>query len=109
MTETKATDVRVAVSAGMWLGDPDIDAMARLCLMLNATSYTRTDSYVLSPSTWSPFNSQNTAVLREVIPAYFMSWCVGRYDDIWPSYVVRRICDHLQQSVSYGLPVVHQV
>jgi hypothetical protein len=52
----------------MWLGDPDIDAMARLCLMLNATAYTRSDSYALAPDTWSPFNSQNTAVRREVRP-----------------------------------------
>lgn len=43
----------------------------------------------------SPFNSQNTAVTRQVLEAYWMCPCVGRMDDIWPSYVVRRVADHL--------------
>eukprot|EP00698_Gefionella_okellyi_P006424 TRINITY_DN15772_c0_g1_i1.p1 TRINITY_DN15772_c0_g1~~TRINITY_DN15772_c0_g1_i1.p1 ORF type:complete len:373 (+),score=34.37 TRINITY_DN15772_c0_g1_i1:96-1214(+) len=107
-TSESTSSATVVVNAGMWFGDPDIDAMARLCMDINATSYTRNSSFVLDKSTWSPFNSQNTAVRREVIPAYFMSWCVGRYDDIWPSYVVRRIADHLGHSVAYGFPLVHQ-
>jgi len=37
-----------------------------------------------------------------------MSWCVGRYDDIWPSYVVRRIADHLHHRVAYGYPLLFQ-
>ena len=34
--------------------------------------------------------------------------CVGRMDDIWPSYVVRRIADHLGDAVAYGFPIVTQ-
>lgn len=37
-----------------------------------------------------------------------MSWCVGRYDDIWPSYVVEAIANHLGQLISFGPPVVYQ-
>jgi len=64
--------------------------------------------FVLQPGTWSPFNSQNTSLLREVIPAYFLSPCIGRYDDIWSSYIVTRIAQHLGDVICYGHPLVRQ-
>jgi hypothetical protein len=46
--------------------------------------------------------------MREVIPAYFLSPCIGRYDDIWPSYVVVRIAQHLGDVIAYGHPLLRQ-
>ena len=46
--------------------------------------------------TWSPFNSQNTALSAKIIPAYPLSPKVGRYDDIWASYVIYRIAGPLR-------------
>lgn len=69
------------------------------------------DHYVdnaLAAGTWAPFNSQNTALWRDVIPAYFLSPDVGRYDDIWASYVVKRIADHLGDLIAFGHPLVRQ-
>lgn len=40
--------------------------------------------------------------------AYSMISGVGRYDDILPSYVVRRIADHLGHCVRYGPPLLLQ-
>ena len=57
---------------------------------------------------WSPFNSQNTSLMREVIPAYFLSPYNGRYDDIWASYVLTRITEHFNHVISFGEPVVRQ-
>ena len=100
---------RVAVNAGLWLDDPDIDAMTRLERPIVVKGlkpgYSR---FVLQPGTWSPFNSQNTALARDVIPAYFLSPCVGRYDDIWPSYLVTRIAQHLGDVIAYGEPLLRQ-
>lgn len=100
---------RVAVNAGLWLDDPDIDAMTRLerpiVVQGLRAGYTR---FALQPGTWSPFNSQNTALCRAVIPAYFLSPCVGRYDDIWPSYLVTRIANHLGDVIAYGEPLLRQ-
>jgi len=100
---------RVAVNAGLWLDDPDIDAMTRLERPIVVKSlragYSR---FALQPGTWSPFNSQNTALCRDVIPAYFLSPCVGRYDDIWPSYLVTRIANHLGDVIAYGEPLLRQ-
>jgi hypothetical protein len=101
---------RVAVNAGLWLDDPDIDAMTRLerPVVVRGMREGAPPRFVLQPGTWSPFNSQNTALLREVIPAYFLSPCIGRYDDIWPSYIVTRIAHHLGDVIAYGHPLLRQ-
>lgn len=104
-------EVYVTVNAGLWLEDPDIDAMTSLYFLGNpirSVAYSRRTNFALAPKTWSPFNSQNTALAREVLPAYFLSPAVGRYDDVFGSYVVRRIADHLGHVVSYGFPLVVQ-
>jgi len=108
--KTQETDRtgRVVVNAGLWLGDPDVDALQRLVYPVDAVRHARDGNVVLGPRTWSPFNSQNTALAREVIPAYFLSPRIGRYDDIWASYVVVRIADHLGHLIAYGKPLVKQ-
>jgi hypothetical protein len=100
----------VAVNAGLWLDDPDIDAMTRLerPIVVRGMRGGAPERFALQPGTWSPFNSQNTALLREVIPAYFVSPCVGRYDDIWPSYLVVRIAEHLGDVIAFGQPLMRQ-
>jgi hypothetical protein len=98
----------VAVNAGLWLGDPDVDAIQRLACPVDAVEYRRAGSFALGPGTWSPFNSQNTALARDVVPAYFLSPCIGRYDDIWASYVVCAIAQHLGHAVAFGRPLVRQ-
>jgi len=103
--------VRPVVSAGFWLGDPDVGGMDRLWHLtkpLEVTAYARKDGFAVGKGVWTPFNSQNTALLREVIPAYFLSPFLVRYDDIWASYVVKRIVDHLGDSIAFGFPLVKQ-
>ena len=107
-TEESERAGRVVVNAGLWLGDPDVDALQRLVYPVDAVRYVRDGNVVLGPGTWSPFNSQNTGLAREVVPAYFLSPRIGRYDDIWASYVVVRIADQLGHLVAYGKPVVRQ-
>jgi hypothetical protein len=107
-SDSQQVEGRVAVNAGLWLGDPDVDALQRLVYPVEATGWSRTSNFALSRGTWSPFNSQNTALARDVVPAYFLSPKIGRFDDIWASYVVRAITDHLGDYVSYGVPLVRQ-
>ena len=101
---------KVVVNAGLWLDAPDIDAITWLAMPVKAVGIT--DEYprgmALEIGTWSPFNSQNTALAREVVPAYFLSPHLGRYDDIWASYIVKRIADHLGDYIHYGYPLVTQ-
>lgn len=104
----KKSDVRIVVNAGLWLNEPDIDALTRLYRPVTAAKYLREDNFALDKGTWSPFNSQNTAILRDIIPAYFLSPHIGRYDDIWASYIICAIADHLGDSIVFGKPIVRQ-
>ncbi len=104
--------IRPVVNAGLWLGDPDIDAMTRLHYMadpIEATEFIYRNRYLVpAKGTWTTFNSQNTALAREVIPAYFLSPKAGRYDDIWAGYIIKKIADHKNDSIRFGKPIVKQ-
>jgi hypothetical protein len=102
--------VKVAVNAGFWLDDPDIDALTRMHRGIQVRGWKQGSrgSFALEPGTWSPFNSQNTALKRDVIPSYFLSPYIGRYDDIWAAYFVDRIAEHFGEVVAFGDPWVRQ-
>lgn len=99
---------QICVNAGLWLGDPDVDAVTRLSQKIVATKYKLNKNFYLNKNTNSPFNSQNTAIIRKSFPAYFLSPFVGRLDDILASYVYRKVSNHLNYHVAYGRPLVTQ-
>ncbi len=108
---SKHRKVKIVVNAGLWLNEPDIDALTRLHFLndpITAKKYTRKTSFALDKNTWSPFNSQNTSIAREAVPAYFLSPYIGRYDDIWAAYVIKKIADHKDHYISFGAPIVKQ-
>ncbi|WP_419177044.1 hypothetical protein [Desulfosediminicola sp.] len=96
------------VLAGLWTGEPDIDAATRLSLAPTVKTYSGPDYFVLGKRMWSPFNSQNTGLLRSVLPAYFLSPSIGRYDDIWASYVALFAIQNISGTVAFGRPVAVQ-
>ena len=100
----------VAVNAGFWLDNPDIDALTRMERQPVVRGYKAhwPGNIALYPGTWSPFNSQNTALMRALLPAYFLSPYIGRYDDIWASYIIARIAEQLGDVISFGDPLVRQ-
>lgn len=100
---------RIVVNAGFWLGEPDVDAVTRLANPIKVIGYKLDKNFTLDVDTWAPFNSQNTALHRDVIPAYFLAPNIGRFDDIWASYIVKKISDHLGDYISFGFPIVKQV
>lgn len=97
---------RIGVVASLWRGDPDIDAVERIAV--NPWVADITESVVLSANTWAPFNSQATTVVGELAPLLFMWPGVGRYDDIWASYLARAVMDVRDWHVAYGEPIVKQ-
>lgn len=107
---TSMVQARAVVNAGLWLDDPDVDAIARLNAPIRATgpSPLYRPRIACDVGTWAPFNSQNTAMTRDLIPAYFLFPCVGRYDDVWASYVMRHLTDTAGDLVTYGSPLVRQ-
>lgn len=100
-------------NAGLWLGDPDVDAATRLTCRLEATG-ARERQIGLQPGTWSPINTQNTSVARRAIPAYYYVRMLedlpgaklDRYGDIWSGYFLTRCAEHLGECITVGLPLV---
>ena len=82
-----ATNAKIGVVAGLWAGDPDIDAMTRIAIRPAAYSWARLvdEGIAVSPAAYAPYNTQNTAFHAELIPLMYVWVGVGRYDDIWSS------------------------
>ena len=108
--------VTLAAHAGLWLGDPDVDAATRLAFPVRAVGTTKRN-IALEPGVWSPINTQNTSVARRAIPAYYYVRMLeplpgaklDRYGDIWSGYFITRCAEHLGESIGVGQPEVdHQ-
>ena len=92
----------VDVQADFWNGDPDIDAICRMEHAPNCDF--DAERFPIASNRFSPFNSQNTFLLRSVLKHYFLFPHIGRMDDIWASYYVQaKGC-----RVVYGKPSVYQ-
>lgn len=102
----------IAMNAGLWLSDPDIDAISRLTFAPRI-SRVQQGSILLSSTTWSPINTQNTALKREAVAAYYyvkMGFPVGgmnidRYGDILSGYFCQKCVKSLGEYVRIGSPV----
>jgi hypothetical protein len=103
-------EARIGVAAGLWLGDPDIDAVTRIvnrptCMTASPVADA---GFVVDPKCYSPFNSQNTAFVRDLLPAMAMLTPYGRFDDIWCSFIAERVMREHGWFVHYGKPYVWQ-
>lgn len=104
-------DARVGVAQGLVLGDPDIGASLRLASAphCHGVHEVARAGFVVDPSkSWTVFNSQNTAIIRELAPAFFMLPGVGRYDDLFASLICQWIMRGRGYVTHYGPPFVYQ-
>jgi hypothetical protein len=107
---TASADVHI--NAGLWLQAPDMDGINWLVAPAQATGF-KGQSLVLGRHTWSPINTQNTALRRDVLPAYYyvkMRYPLGgltldRYSDIFSGYLAEACVKHLGGAVRAGTPV----
>jgi hypothetical protein len=106
--------VNIHINAGLWLRDPDMDAISWLVAPARAVRFCN-QSIVMGLNTWAPINTQNTALRREAVSAYYfvkMGYPLGglghidRYGDIFSGYFVQICTRHLGGRVRYGSPVV---
>ena len=63
----------------------------------------------LKPGTYCPFNNQNTAITRDVLPGYYTPYTALRFSDLFPAYVICRIAEQMNHVISYGYPFVRQL
>lgn len=111
-TRTATSLAKVMINAGLWLRDPDVDAITWLALRPFVRGF-RNEAFVLDASTWCPVNSQNTALRRELIPSYYfvrMGYPVqgipiDRYGDIFSGYFALACAKRLGGTVRFGMPI----
>jgi len=104
--------VAVHMNAGLWTLDPDIDGITWLVALPHVKSF-RGPSIVLARDTWSPVNTQNTALARHAIPAYYFikmgypiaGMPIDRYGDIFSGYFAQACVKHLGGAVRVGTPI----
>ncbi|OGN10534.1 MAG: hypothetical protein A3J46_00765 [Candidatus Yanofskybacteria bacterium RIFCSPHIGHO2_02_FULL_41_11] len=106
--------VRIGATAGLWLSAPDVDATTWLNGRISGVKYKGEPTNVLHQDTWAPINTQNTSILRELIPAFVpvpMGWDVpgGKidwYNDIWGGYFFQALTQGMPYNVAFGRPLV---
>lgn len=91
------------VQADFWNGDPDIDAICRMIYKPDCT-FAETN-FPFTTNGFTPFNSQNTFIARELLPFYFMFPFIGRMDDIWGAYYLQLLTG---EKVLFNIPTVKQ-
>jgi len=103
----------VHINAGLWLLEPDLDAITWLVSPTRTTALTK-PSILLGKETWSPINTQNTALHRAAVAAYYfipMGYPLGgvridRFGDIFSGYFAQKCARHLGYRIRVGTPLV---
>lgn len=103
----------VHLNAGLWLQEPDLDAVTWLANPARAHRF-RGESILLGETTWSPTNTQNTALHRDAIVAYYFvrmgypiaGLRIDRYGDIFSGCFCQACVRHLGYRIRVGTPTV---
>jgi hypothetical protein len=105
----------VGVNVGLWLGEPDVDAVTRLATRCK-TSAVMGGPLFLGVGQRSPINSQNTAIAFHAVPAYYFALQgrpihgirMDRFGDIFSGYFVQLCAEAVGHRVRVGPPTVQQ-
>jgi hypothetical protein len=111
--EEQTLHARIHVNAGLWLGTPDIDAFTHLEGPAEARAL-RGPSVTLHPDTWAPINTQNSAIRREAMPAWWFAGMgqpinglrIERFGDILSGYFLIACARQMRGLVRFGTPPV---
>lgn len=97
----------IVVSQAQVLGDPDCDAVERIA---NAPMIVAVNAnIVITPGTYAAFNSQATMWKHAWVPVMAVLPGIGRYDDIFASYIFARLAREYNVTVHVGDPCVTQL
>jgi hypothetical protein len=105
--------IPVAMNAGLWLDEPDVDAVYRLSRRPKIKEFTN-QNLILGPDVWSPINTQNTALTREAALTYYyvrmgfrlQGLTIDRFGDILSGYLTQKVVKHLGQGIRVGSPIL---
>ncbi len=111
---------KVALNLGLWTRSPDVDAYTNILypdlesLGIKEEFHKR---YALALNNYMPINTQNTAFIRELAPAFYdvlmdtsvFGARIDRYDDVWAGFFALRLIHKLNYRATFGIPLtVHR-
>lgn len=104
---------RVVINAGLWLSDPDVNAITNLDEPIKIIAM-NSEQVMLAPGTFTPINTQNTAFHRDILPCFYYivmekqinGYFLNRYGDIWLGFFARKVIDQVGDKVAFGCPLV---
>jgi hypothetical protein len=104
----------VAVSIGLWVGNPDLDAVQTLANGITPADVelvSAVSTRVLPSEQYFPISGMNLAFRRDVAclmyyPPMGLNSPYARFDDIWSGLVMQRVCRHLRLPIVCGQPLV---
>jgi len=102
----------VRMNVGLWLQEPDLDAITWLTAPVRAKGF-KGKSFLLGNNTWSPINTQNTALHRDLVVSYYFvrmgyplaGMPIDRYGDIFSGYLSQACLRHMGHRIRVGTPV----
>lgn len=111
--DAQAAPIPIAMNAGLWLDEPDVDAIYRLSRRPKIRGFTG-PNIILGPEVWSPINTQNTSLTREAALTYYyvrmgfqlQGLKIDRFGDILSGYLTQKVVKHRQQAIRVGTPVL---
>jgi Reversibly glycosylated polypeptide len=104
---------RVGVNVGLWLLDPDTDAIGRLQDRPHVTGWTG-GAALLGNRVRCPINTQNTALTRDAMAVYYYvrmgarlrGLVLDRYGDILSGYFLQVCAEAVGDRIRIGDPIV---
>jgi len=107
------TDVCIPVQQGLANKDPDVDAIWRLTQshLIGKVEFTAEQTpLVLSPGTFSPYNTQNTVQHYSAFWGLLLPVTTSfRVCDIWRGYWAQRVLWEFGCTLSFTQPIVEQI
>jgi len=110
------TSGRIVMNAGLWLHHPDADAVTNLNEPVEIVGL-NSENVMLSHGTYSPINTQNTALHIDVLPSYYYILMgapiegskVDRYGDIWSGFFSSKVINHMDERITVGMPLADHI
>lgn len=104
----------ISLNAGLWLEDPDIDGITWIVSPAKANTVKKNfQDVILEDDVWAPINSQNTALRRDAVAAYYFlkmnypinGMIIDRYGDIFSGFFVEKCIKSLGKKIKFGRPL----
>jgi hypothetical protein len=111
---------KVVLNMGLWNLKPDVDSYTNIIfpdLQSNELKAEYPRKLAVAKGNYIFINTQNTAISREAMPAYYLLFQdtriyenkIDRFDDIWSGIILQKIAFAMNHTVTFGSPCANHM